>query len=251
MQYQFQLPRIPKDGTESSAATPAQSVLSGVVPWVMQNLREYMKSHKELFNASGNLPLFEHQPLEIKSTSTTTATLKSYRAPWNPNSAADSLCTTGMYEAGGNVCWVRVFPLTKEMDVVAGGQLQWAQITGLAEQFFSERAYTCGNPEVASGSGVPQIMFPVTLFVNAQRDIIMRSSKYFHASLDLISGHAYLYAWWYAMFKALRDDAATLVASLWQCGLTATVHLRQGLDIKQMAAISCEQSELHKASKKM
>ena len=26
------LPRIPKDGTESSAATPAQSVLSGVVP---------------------------------------------------------------------------------------------------------------------------------------------------------------------------------------------------------------------------
>ena len=241
------LPRIPKDGTESSAATPARSVLSGVVPWVQQSLREYMKSHKELFNASGDHPLWEHQPLEIKSTISKTTALKSYKAPWNQSSAADSLATTGMYEAGGNVCWVRVFPLNKEMEVVAGGPLQWAQITGLAEQFFSERAYTCGNPEVASD--VPQILFPVTLFVNAQRDVSMSSSQYFQGSLDLISGHAYLYAWWYAMFQALRDDAATLVASLWQCGLTATLHLRQGLDLKQMAAISCEQSELHKASK--
>ena len=242
------LPRIPKDGSESSAATPARSVLSGVVPWVQQSLREYMKSHKELFNASGDHPLCEHQPLEIKSTISKTTALKSYKAPWNQNSAADSLATTGMYEAGGNVCWVRVFPLNKEMEVVAGGPLQWAQITGLADQFISERAYACAaTPEVASD--VPQILFPVTLFVNAQRDVSMSSSQYFQGSLDLISGHAYLYAWWYAMFQALRDDAATLVASLWQCGLTATLHLRQGLDLKQMATISCEQSELHKASK--
>ena len=33
------------------------------------------------------------------------------------------------------------------------------------------------------------------------------------------------------MFTALRDDAATLVASLWLCGLTATLHLRQNMGI--------------------
>ena len=238
------LPRIPADGCSSSAATPARSILSGVIPWVKFNLREYMKSHKELFNTSEDSPLYEHQPLAIKSSFSKDA-LKSHKAPWNSNSAADSLATTDMYEAAGNLCWVRPFPLSKEMDIVSGDTLLWEQIARLAEQFFSESAYV----SFQSSTGVPQILFPIVMFVNAPREISMRSTAYFQGSLDLISGHAYLYAWWYAMFKALRDDDATLVASLWQCGLTATLHLRQGLDIKQMAAISCAQSELHKASK--
>ena len=49
------------------------------------------------------------------------------------------------------------------------------------------------------------------------------------------------------MFKALRDDAATLVTSLWQCGLTATIHLRQGLGVKASVEISCKQRELQVA----
>ena len=55
------------------------------------------------------------------------------------------------------------------------------------------------------------------------------------------------------MFKALRsiDDAAMHVASLWQCGLTATLHLRQGFSVSKLAEISCAQSELHKASDKV
>ena len=238
------IPVLPADGCASSAATPARSILSGVIPWVQVNLREYMKSHKELFNKSEDSPLFEHQPLAIKSSLSKDA-LKSYKAPWNSNSAADSLATTDMYEAAGNLCWVRPFPLSKEMEIVSGDTLLWEQIAGLAEQFFSASAYVNCN----CSSGVPQILFPITMFVNAPREISMRSTAYFQGSLELISGHAYLYAWWYAMFKALRDDAATLVASLWQCGLTATLHLRQGLDIKQMAAISCAQSELRKAAK--
>ena len=50
------------------------------------------------------------------------------------------------------------------------------------------------------------------------------------------------------MFKALRDDAATLVSALWQCGLTTTLHLRQGLTVAELSEISCAQSELYKAS---
>ena len=89
------------------------------------------------------------------------------------------------------------------------------------------------------------------MFVHAPAGLDIGGTDHFRSSLDLISGHAFLYAWWYAIFKALRNDAATLVASLWQCGLTATLHLRQGLRISTTAEISCAQSEVHKASDKM
>ena len=73
------------------------------------------------------------------------------------------------------------------------------------------------------------------------------ASSHYQSCLDLISGHAFVYAWWFAMFKALRDDAATLVSALWQCALTTTIHLRQGLNVAELSQISCMQSELYKA----
>ena len=211
------LPRIPTFDSESSAATPARRVLCEVVPWVVANLREYIRKHPELFNRASDLPLHNHEPLLIKSATEKDVKLKSYKAPWNANSAADALATTRMYEAAGNVCWVRLFPASKEMDTVAGGPMLWSQVTHLAQHFFSERAYSCRNAEslvFLPAPGVPHILFPTTMFVNAPKGTAIRSSPYFHASLDLISDHANLYAWWYAMFKALRDDTATLVASL-------------------------------------
>ena len=249
------LPRIPAatNDSASGAATPARSVLSGVVPWVLSNLREYIKTHSELFDGVADVPVHEHLPLLIaeakREKDSSPKSLKNYKAPWSKQAASDALATTAMYEAAGNVVWTRLFPVSEEMEKVAGAPVLWEQVVELAENFFSTAAYVSCTTDAATH--VKRIVFPITMYVNAPVELDIGRADHFNSCLDLISGHAYLYAWWYAMFKALRDDAATLVASLWQCGLTATIHLRQGLDVKAMAEISCAQSELHKSSDKM
>jgi hypothetical protein len=237
------LPRIPTD--ESCAATPAKIVMSAVVPWVLHNLREHIKANKnKFFDGAGDKPLHEHQPLLIVKAAKD-ASLRSYKAPWDRQSASNALATTGMYEAAGNIVWARLFTISKEMEKVSGTPVLWQQVVEVADQFFSEAAY-CDD----AAKPVNRIMFPITMFVNAPAQMHIAAALHFNSCLDLITGHAFLYAWWFAMFKALRDDAATLVASLWQCGLTATIHLRKGMDTKTMATLSCQQSELNKAAKK-
>ena len=252
------LPRIPSvtddPGTLGGAATPARNVISGVVPWVLENLREYMKTHRGVFDDVADLPLHEHKPLHIEEKQKNTGSLKSYKAPWRKEAASDALATADMYEAAGNIVWARVFPVSQEMETVAGAPVAFEQVVELADHFFTTDAFVATQgTAVAEGqkAAVPRIVFPIILHVNASADLNIATAPHFNACLDLITGHAFLYAWWYAMFRALRDDATTLVASLWQCGLTTTIHLRQGLDVQCMAGISCAQSELHKSADKM
>ena len=239
------LPRFPADDP-SGAATPARDVIGSVFPWVLHRLQAYIKQHNQIFDGVADKPVHEHQPLLIAA-SAKDSNLKSYKAPWNNVAAYNALATTDLYEAAGNIAWVRLFPMTKDMEIVAGADVPWSQVVEVAEEFFGDAATLATN----AGGTVKRIVFPITLFVNAPEELDIASATHFSSCLHLISGHAFLYAWWFAMFKALRDDAATLVASLWQCGLTVTIHLRRGLDAKAMAAISCAQSELNKEFKKL
>ena len=246
------LPRIPSDDPGGGAATPARTVISSVVPWVLENLQEYMRKHRGVFDEVADLPLHEHKPLLIEEKKNT-GSLKSYKAPWDKGAASDALATAGMYEAAGNIVWARVFPVSQEMETVAGAPVAFEQVVELADHFFTTDAFVATQgtavPE-GQNAAVPRIVFPITMHVNASADLNIGNASHFNSCLDLITGHAFLYAWWYAMFRAVRDDATTLVASLWQCGLTTTIHLRQGLTVQCMAGISCAQSELHKSAEK-
>jgi hypothetical protein len=221
---------------------------------VLENLREYMKTHRGVFDEVADLPLHEHKPLHIEEKQKNTGSLKSYKAPWDKGAASDALATAGVYEAAGNLVWARVFPLSQEMETVAGAPVAFEQVVELADHFFTSDAFvaTQGTTAVPDGqkAAVPRIVFPITMHVNASADLNIANAPHFNSCLDLITGHAFLYAWWYAMFRAVRDDATTLVASLWQCGLTTTIHLRQGLDVQSMATISCAQSELNNSAEK-
>ena len=217
--------------------------MTGLVPWVVVALRRHIKSHPELFNQAADVPVYEHQPLRIvPKDGESESVLKSYKPPWDKQDAANALASTDRYEAAGNIAWVRLFPLSKDMNIVAGDPVLWSQVEELASDFFVPAATTPG--------AVSRIMFPFTLHVNAPKDMKIAAAAHYQSCLDLISGHAFVYAWWFAMFKALRDDAATLVSALWQCGLTTTLHLRQGLSVTDMSQISCWQSEMYKASDK-
>lgn len=73
----------------------------------------------------------------------------------------------------------------------------------------------------------------------------------FKHTMRLLTGHAYVYGWWRAMFDAVREDRLDFVAALWQCGLTVTLHLRATQSVAALAVLSCAQSEAHKSMEKM
>ena len=57
----------------------------------------------------------------------------------------------------------------------------------------------------------------------------------------------YIYALYYAMFKAIQDKDYGLLASLWQACLTTTINCRVGLTPCEQAIFTMAQSESAKA----
>ena len=188
------LPRIPSDDPVNSVATPARNVLSGIVPWVLENLREYMKMHRGLFDDVADLPLHEHQPLHIEEKQKNSASLKSYKALWDKGAASDALATTDMYEAAGNIVWARLFPVSQEMEIVAGAPVAFEQVVELADNFFASDAFvaTQGNG-VGEGEekvAIPRIvLFPITMYVNASADLNIATASHFNACPVMRSRH--------------------------------------------------------------
>ena len=58
---------------------------------------------------SANVPLYEHQPLDIKPSTEkgVAATISNYKEPWRKSRALESVQHNQMYEAGGNPFWFR------------------------------------------------------------------------------------------------------------------------------------------------
>ena len=83
-------------------------------------MRECIKKHPRFFDGVADVPLHEHKPLRIEAGSDQDHVLKSYKAPWDQQEATDSLRTTSRYEAAGNIAWLRLFPLSEDMETVAG-----------------------------------------------------------------------------------------------------------------------------------
>ena len=79
-----------------------------------------------------------------------------------------------------------------------------------------------------------RVVFPgvLTVHIDAVADA-ERSS--FDRSLKLITGHVYVAAWYVAMYNALTQHDWSFVGSLWQAGLTVTLHCRVGLEDHQLA----------------
>ena len=239
------LPQIPKD--EQASARDTMSVL---IPWTQYALKEFLAKHRDDFPGFPAVDIYMHQPLDIKGTSADPVELRSYKAPWSANSCRLAIDDTNMYEAAANIAWVHAFPGSATEQIIAGDPVLWGHVVEVAEVAFSRAASQGSSAWRGSGQFIDRIIFPITLHAHAKEGVNI-DAQAFNGSLDLISGHSYLYGWWYAMFEALRKEDLTLVASLWQCGLTVSVQLRRGLDNAKMAVLSCGVSERNKTNERI
>ena len=93
-------------------------------------------------------------------------------------------------------------------------------------------------------------MFPTTIYVHvaqvadAQRDA-------FDSSLCLVSGHLHVAAWYLACFSAFEAADMGRLAALWQCALTVTMHLRAGMQERDLAVLSIQVSERAKTGARL
>ena len=82
-------------------------------------------------------------------------------------------------------------------------------------------------------------------------DIELAKQAAFKLSLNVLADFRPILSWWYAMFEALNANDQTSIISLWQAGLSVTLHVRSGLDIPQQALLSMALSDKKKEDEKL
>ena len=232
-------PVIPAD---PNAVTDVRGLLATLIPHVRYHLQAAVRDGGALFGSLADVPPWQHQPLEISESQ---RAISSFKAPWTKTQARASVDSTRMYEAGGNVMWCRALPQSAEHKVLAGEAPSWAEIDDLAGTAFSLAPL---QGAVAHGG---RLVFPVPLTVFGTLDVVDRDA--FDGTLDVLSGHAYIYGWYLAMHRSLEAGPSGLahVAKLMEAALTITLHLRVGLATPALAALSISISELYKASERL
>lgn len=239
-------PALPeKYADESEIATP---YLTSVIPWTADALQKLLAQHSDKFGALPAAGIYGVAPLPIQDRKEDK--LMSFKEPWKVEQCRQALSTTDMYEAAGNICWIQPVPGTPTDEILAGDPPTIAQVNDVCGAFFSTFAASQGAHSW-HGMKVHRLVFPTPLIVHTRGAPVDLSTMEFKHSLRLLTGHAYVYGWWLAMFDALRLERLDVVAALWQCGLTVTLHLRSTQDVPALAVLSCSQSEAHKSMEKM
>ena len=232
---------------DSESADVAQN-LREVVPFVNYHIRQILKQ-KEFKQFPDQDPCL-HPPLAI--TDASTQDLRSYKPPWVASQAKDSLLSTGMYEASGNLLWCNPFaPTDGPGQIIAGDPPTWIDVVEAADGFFGlDAAHKVSLPSKSDESGfsVARIIFPASLVVHV--DSVDKTQRLaFKRDLRVLTGHVYAAAWYLAMHRCLPAASQGDIqwfAALWQCALTVTIHCRVGMNDAEQAALSISLSETRK-----
>lgn len=210
-----------------------------LIPYVLHALRKHMTSDTS-FKQFADMPLHRHSPLKIGGGETD---LMSFKAPWESKSCIQSVETTSMYEAGGNVFWVNWHPLQGAPRAIAGDPPRWSSVQELTTKYFTAAAF------IDSGSR-HRLVFPAPLLVHA-KSLDQVKCEHFDSSLELLSGHVFVYAWALGMQHAMVNSDASLIRALWEAALTVTLTLRVGLTNAQKASVTIAESELRKVHERL
>jgi hypothetical protein len=209
---------------------------------VVYEVKQQLQSCSELLGVpTTDGDLWKLPPLTISST----GEASSYKHPWDVGSAKESLAASGLYEAAGSIFWCSVRRPADSDDPPA----TMAEVKRCANQFVL----------AALGAGSPdRITFPVVVPIT-MHEIGEADRTAFDGTLQVLTGHAFLYGWWYAIHEALAstqgndapDDAAKRVKQLMECARTVTLHARMGLSESQAARWSISLSEVRKADNEL
>ena len=189
-----------------------------------------------------------HPPLDIRSGPA--GGLSSFKDPWCDDKAARSLDETGMYEAAVNILWLHAF---YKSTTISGDPPTWLTVVEIRDK----EMIAAASAHVSVRAEVPHIVFPITVPAIVDRTSAAKQpadspgSTAGHRFLRVLSFEAYVWAFYLAMYDALTAKDAKMVAALWQCCLTATVHVRVNLTRPQQALWSIECSETNKAKERV
>ncbi len=235
---------------DSKEDADVQVNMRKVIPYVTGHLRQILRTRADLKRQFADTPPHLHQPLLVKAVEQLKDDdLTSYKPPWSSDDAVTSLHSTGMYEASGNILWCSPHPEQRgDAQVIAGDPPTWPQVEEFAEAHFSAEAFQ--ESDTTAGKA-RRITFPTPLVVHVARVEDARHAS-FASTLPVLSGHVYIYAWYWSMFKAINaEQDCTLLAALWQAGLTVTLHCRVGMSMNAQAILSIALSETRKAQARL
>ena len=117
------------------------------------------------------------------------------------------MTTTGLYEASGLALWLKTGAL--DAPKLPADDVNWGNLLQFEEQFFSRAV--CFKAHVSRGANAgkkqkvtrSRLLWPCTM-VSAVDSLRSAAQSNFEASLPLAGGCFILWAWYLAMFKALR-----------------------------------------------
>ena len=107
---------------------------------------------------------------------------------WNPENCKIALETTGMYEAGGNMCWLDPCLSDSTQSEVPTLPLEepgWETVTSLATQFFSREVDMSSDP----------MLFPFLLEAYLTVGVVFGATHMSRAVLKILGSQVIVFAW--------------------------------------------------------
>ena len=147
---------------------------------------------------------------------------------WNPANCEVALSTTGMYEAGGNMCWLD--PCLSDSTQSEGAvtlpleEPGWETVTSLATQFFSREVVISSGP----------MLFPFLLEAYLADGTVLGATHMPRAVLKILGSQGIVFAWYVAVARALARGDMALVKKQWEAARSCTIRLRSGLSLAQI-----------------
>ena len=177
-------------------------------------------------NAKSLTTLMDAVPLEVaeeavKPKSNVQAAGAGYKEVWNVDNFAKSWARNGFYEAGGCLTWCHPFNNTTAfINSIPEEDYSWSEIVELESRFQPRHWNETSKEQELS------IIFPLPLIGYATKDNVLPAGHYPKMIL-LHFGTALVYAWWTAMYKALRAGDNQIILMLWTAACSATIRLHK------------------------
>ena len=215
--------------------------MEALVPSVQEDLTAFLKKRDTGFTGT----LADSPPLEISAGAQ--KSLKNFREPWNMQSCLESLNSTQIYEASGNVFWLDVLG-TKFGDLeLHDADVTWRRLLDGAA-LWSEEAFLSSCDEAQ----YRRFIFPgylLAVLANTSHvESTLKSGACHFSRLCVLGGHSIIYSWYQALADALAGGVDSRVWKLYEAGMTATIRLRLTTSKTQVLTDAHNWSEVARAS---
>lgn len=204
----IQRPAIVPPGP-STAGKNARDNMKFICPYVLQQLPKAMRLHFTI----GCESMVATPPLEIIGGG---GPVKSFKEPWQPKHCVDAMKSTGLYEAGGNLCWVDP-EISEDAATLpsAAEDPSWEWVWEFSQVGF--------QPLELQGAS-DRIRFPIPIEAFWQKG--PNNAEDYPNGLKPFAAHAYLWAWYVAVFRCLGSEDLDRLRQLYECALTCTICVR-------------------------